>query len=92
MVARGTERGPGRDALLPELPGRRAPGRDRSEDPIVSAASAPPLLEVEDLQARFTAPEGVVRAVDGVSFALERGEVLGLVGESGCGKSAVCLS
>ncbi|HEV8397047.1 MAG TPA: ABC transporter ATP-binding protein [Vicinamibacterales bacterium] len=50
------------------------------------------LLEVEDLRTQFTTSEGVVRAVDGVSFAIERGEVLGLVGESGCGKSVTSLS
>jgi oligopeptide/dipeptide ABC transporter ATP-binding protein len=50
------------------------------------------LLEVEELAVRFPAPGGAVRAVDGVSFALARGEVLGLVGESGCGKSAAALA
>jgi peptide/nickel transport system ATP-binding protein len=50
------------------------------------------LLEVEDLRTQFATSEGVVRAVDGVSFAIERGEVLGLVGESGCGKSVTSLS
>src|SRR5213596_3851250 len=46
-----------------------------------------PLLEVKNLRTFFYTRNGVVRAVDGVSFALERGETLGLVGESGCGKS-----
>jgi peptide/nickel transport system ATP-binding protein len=50
------------------------------------------LLEVEGLRTHFTTSAGVVRAVDGVSFAVERGEVLGLVGESGCGKSVTSLS
>jgi oligopeptide/dipeptide ABC transporter ATP-binding protein len=50
------------------------------------------LLEVEDLAVRFPAPGGAVRAVDGVTLALARGEVLGLVGESGCGKSALALA
>ncbi len=50
------------------------------------------LLEVEGLRTQFTTSAGVVRAVAGVSFAIERGEVLGLVGESGCGKSVTSLS
>jgi oligopeptide/dipeptide ABC transporter ATP-binding protein len=45
------------------------------------------LLEVENLQVHFNAPGGVVKAVDGLSFTVERGHTLGLVGESGCGKS-----
>jgi oligopeptide/dipeptide ABC transporter ATP-binding protein len=50
------------------------------------------LLEVKNLQTHFATRAGVVRAVDGVSFHLERGELLGLVGESGCGKSVTALS
>jgi len=51
-----------------------------------------PLLEVRDLRTHFFSRAGVVRAVDGVSFRLQRGEILGLVGESGCGKSVSSLS
>jgi oligopeptide/dipeptide ABC transporter ATP-binding protein len=51
-----------------------------------------PLLEVRDLQTFFKTREGEVRAVDGVSFALERAKTLGIVGESGCGKSVTALS
>ena len=51
-----------------------------------------PLLEVVDLRTHFLTREGVVRAVDGVSFSLEPGKTLGIVGESGCGKSVTALS
>src|SRR6267142_440488 len=50
------------------------------------------LLEVNDLQTHFPTRAGLVRAVDEVSFYLDRGELLGLVGESGCGKSITALS
>ncbi|PYS91211.1 MAG: peptide ABC transporter ATP-binding protein [Acidobacteria bacterium] len=50
------------------------------------------LLEVKNLQTHFQTRAGLVRAVDGVSFQLDRGELLGLVGESGCGKSVTALS
>src|SRR6186713_577098 len=46
-----------------------------------------PLLEVKGLKTYFYTEDGVVRAVDGVSFSVQPGEVLGLVGESGCGKT-----
>ena len=51
-----------------------------------------PLLEVRHLRTHFFSRAGVVRAVDDVSFSLRRGEILGLVGESGCGKSVSSLS
>ena len=50
------------------------------------------LLEVNDLRTYFYTQEGVVKAVDGTSYAVEEGETLGLVGESGCGKSVSALS
>ena len=50
------------------------------------------LLEVEDLRTYFKTREGEVHAVDGVSFEVEQGSVLGIVGESGCGKSVTSLS
>ena len=51
-----------------------------------------PLLEVRDLRTYFHTEEGVARAVDGVSFAVGQGQTLGLVGESGCGKSVSAFS
>jgi oligopeptide transport system ATP-binding protein len=50
------------------------------------------LLEVDDLRTHFYTREGVVQAVDGVSFTVEKGKTLGIVGESGCGKSVTALS
>ena len=50
------------------------------------------LLEIEGLSVHFHTPEGVVRAVEDVSFYLKSGETVGLVGESGCGKSVTSLS
>jgi oligopeptide/dipeptide ABC transporter ATP-binding protein len=53
---------------------------------------AEPVLSVRDLATHFFTRDGVVRAVDGVSFDVEEGRVLGIVGESGCGKSVTALS
>src|SRR3954465_9104319 len=53
---------------------------------------AHPLLEVEDLRTHFFTRDGVVRAVDGISFSVALGETLAVVGESGCGKSVTSLS
>ena len=50
------------------------------------------LLEVKDLATHFFTPDGVVKAVDGISYHIDEGEVLGMVGESGCGKSVSALS
>src|SRR5277367_6031349 len=51
-----------------------------------------PLLEIEGLETQFFTRDGVVRAVDGVSYAVRPGETLAVVGESGCGKSVTALS
>ena len=57
-----------------------------------AASSKPPLLEVADLRTTFDTLVGPVRSVDGVSFSVSDGETLGIVGESGCGKSVTALS
>ena len=57
-----------------------------------TALDADCVLAVEDLRTSFHTPDGIVRAVDGVSWSLRKGEVLGIVGESGCGKSVTALS
>ena len=50
------------------------------------------LLQVEDLHTYFYTLQGVIKAIDGVNLCVREGEILGLVGESGCGKSATALS
>ena len=50
------------------------------------------LLRVEDLQVRFKTYAGLVHAVNGISFEIKKGEIFGLVGETGCGKSVTGLS
>ncbi len=57
-----------------------------------ATASGPAVLEIEDLRTHFFTPAGVIRAVDGVSYSVRAGEILGVVGESGCGKSVTALS
>src|SRR5262249_16120175 len=78
-----------------------APGRDhgpfshRSDDRALSSGASAlmaALLDVDGLAVDFHTEDGVFRAVDGVSFSLERGRSLGIVGESGCGKSVTALS
>ncbi len=57
-----------------------------------SSNGRPPILQIENLITRFYTPEGIVHAVNGVSLTLHEGETLGVVGESGCGKSVTMLS
>lgn len=59
---------------------------------LASDAATAPILEIDDLRTHFFTRDGVVRAVDGVTCTLRAGETLGIVGESGCGKSITALS
>ena len=69
-----------RSSSRPAPAGRTKPRGDR------------PLLEVKGLHTSFKTRDGLVRAVDGIDFHVDRGEIMGLVGESGCGKSVTSLS
>src|SRR5205807_8395696 len=78
--------------LMPgRLPGSKVEHLVRFR-PEVYLAGVPALLEVRGLETQFATDEGVVRAVDRVSFSIEAGKTLGMVGESGCGKSVTALS
>ena len=61
-------------------------------DTNTTAAPAPPLLEVKDLRIHFNLDDGVLKAVSGVNFTIPHGKVVGLIGESGCGKSITAHS
>ncbi|HUV28607.1 MAG TPA: ATP-binding cassette domain-containing protein, partial [Anaerolineales bacterium] len=58
----------------------------------MSSNNNQPLLDIQNLKTYFYTEDGVVKAVDGVDFSVYPGEVMGLVGESGCGKSVTALS
>ncbi|MEP7158143.1 MAG: ABC transporter ATP-binding protein, partial [Chloroflexota bacterium] len=85
---------------MPVLPDIGAPSLDETViEELVPEATAKPsgvhgevLLDVRDLRTSFKLREGSVRAVTGISFSVRRGEILGLVGESGCGKTVTSLS
>jgi len=64
------------------------------EKPVIApdATPGPMILQIDNLQTHFFTAGGVVRAVDGVSYSVKSGETLGVVGESGCGKSVTALS
>jgi oligopeptide/dipeptide ABC transporter ATP-binding protein len=66
--------------------------RSTGQEPASKRDGAAPLLEVSELRTHFATDDGEFRAVDGVSFALFAGRTLGVVGESGCGKSVTALS
>ena len=63
-----------------------------SKSGISTAIKDKVLLEVKDLTTYFFTQDGVVKAVDGISYNVHEGEVLGIVGESGCGKSVSAMS
>ena len=87
------------DAVNPRLKRHHleAPGTDVAPDrpialpPELERGATAPILQVRDLVIEFASESGPLRAVDGVSFDLRRGETLGLVGESGCGKTTTVL-
>ena len=74
--------------LLPRRPVAGRGGEPKAQKPMTTA----PVLVVDDLKMHYTTRGGVVRAVDGVSFSVGRGQSLGLVGESGCGKSSIAMT
>src|SRR5690606_22299208 len=73
-------------------PDHARPDHARPDDARRNRGAGAPVLSVKDLKTHFKLDEGVVRAVDGVSFDLHQGEVVGIVGESGCGKSITMKS
>jgi peptide/nickel transport system ATP-binding protein len=66
--------------------------RGTSTDRFADAPLDGPLLDVDEIKTGFKTERGLVRAVDGVTFSLERGKTVGIVGESGCGKSVLSRS
>ena len=58
----------------------------------IEIAATPPLLDIQGLKTHFATDDGMVRAVDGVDITVQRGETVGIVGESGCGKTVTAMS
>jgi peptide/nickel transport system ATP-binding protein len=78
--------------LEPKAPyGQTSPGTQRGSETQAETADDI-LLDIRDLRTYFYTMDGIVKAVDGVNFHVRRGEIVGLVGESGCGKSVTSLS
>ncbi len=78
------------DRLLPERPKAAGAAPIQFRDRLLTVGER--LLEIQGLQTHFATDDGMVRAVDGVDLAVDRGETLGVVGESGCGKTVTALS
>ena len=83
------ERTQGAGTPPPDTPTADLAWQDRTDKP---AADGEPLLQIRDLQTYFYTAEGVVKAVDGASLDVQPGKTLGIVGESGCGKSITAKS
>ena len=71
---------------------RRRRGAQSPAERFADAPTDGTLLEVRDVRTSFRSDRGLVRAVDGVTFSLERSRTIGIVGESGCGKSVLSRS